>query len=295
MRPLPPAEIDAGDRQLARPRVGHGHGRRSARASTGDVPDVSCIGVTVTLLALALPARATDCGLPGASSVTLNVALSLPPDCGVNVTATEHDPPTATARPLQTSLDSANAPAWAPEMATKATSSGACPVLNTDNPSGALATPIGCAGKVREDVTVTAGSDPPASGTDWGLVFALSVNARLPLSLPAAAGVKSTATTHVSPEETVRPVHPSEAIRKSLSGLPVTATCDTVTDPVPAASSVTVWAALVRPTVPAPKPTSAGLSATGLAESPLTVAVCGRRRPCTSRRRRRSRPSDRHD
>ncbi len=43
--------------------------------------------------------RTRSTGLPGASSVTLNVALSLPPDCGVNVTATEHDPPTATARP----------------------------------------------------------------------------------------------------------------------------------------------------------------------------------------------------
>ena len=68
-------------------------------------PNVDCVGVTVTPVALALPARATDCGLPGASSVTLNVALSLPPACGVKVTASAHEPPTATARPLQPSLE----------------------------------------------------------------------------------------------------------------------------------------------------------------------------------------------
>ena len=63
-------------------------------------------------------------------------------------------------------------------------------------------------------MTVTAGSDSPVSGTDWGLVLALSVNVRLALSLPAAAGVKSTSTTHVSPEETVPPGAPVRGNRE---------------------------------------------------------------------------------
>ena len=145
----------------------------------------------------------------------------------------------------------------------------------TVNVCVALSMPIGSLGKTTESVTVTDGSELPCSAIACGLVFAVSATLSEAVSLPAVSGVKSTPTVHESFGWSVTPVHASPTIPKSDGCAPVSVRWLTVTAAVPLSSTTTVWAALVVSNVMSPKLSPSGLTVTGSAEKPSTVADCG--------------------
>lgn len=114
--------------------------------------------------------------------------------------------------------------------------------------------PTGCELKVTAaGARFAAAPEPvPVSASVCGLLMALSVTVTVPVCVPAAEGVKVTLMAQVAPAATALP-QVFVSANCALAAIEVM-----VRLPLPLLVSMTVWGALVTPTVPALKMRLAG-------------------------------------
>src|SRR3989449_5575324 len=143
-----------------------------------------------------IPASDTDCGLPGASSAMVTVAVLAPVAAGVNLMLIVQLAPGATEpAPVGQVLPAAKAKsaACAPVMVMLVRFSGAPPLLVSVTFCAALVVPTRCLPKallVAESVAVGGGTPGPRSDTHRGLPPASSGVGRVAGRAPAAVGVE---------------------------------------------------------------------------------------------------------
>jgi hypothetical protein len=140
-----------------------------------------------------IPCTGTVCGVVGALSATLTLAMRVPAAEGVKVTLMVQFAPTATVAQLLVCEKSA---ALAPVKAIPLTTRGAVPELVRRMLRAVLGEDTICWPKLRDmGEKVTAGlvdTPVPESGMLWGDPVALSVNNNVADRAPAAVGVKVT-------------------------------------------------------------------------------------------------------
>src|SRR3954468_1389460 len=164
--------------------------------------------------------RSATCATPvGASLAMSRLAVFAPREVGRKATPTAQLAPAPPAAPHPFELI-ANCEPLAPPSATPLTCSGAVPVLLTVTVCTALVANTPVSGNAIEaGLTAIAGAMPvPLSATERGLPGALSVNVRLAVRAPVAAGAKPTSIVHVCPEVRLPPRAPS-ATREALPQL----------------------------------------------------------------------------
>src|SRR5947209_3062997 len=143
-----------------------------------------------------VPASDTDCGLPGASSVMVTVAVRAPVAAGVKLMLIVQLAPGATEpAPVGQVLPAAKAKsaACAPMMVMLVRFSGAPPLLVRVTVCAGLVVPTRWLPKgllVAESVAVGGVTPVPVSDTDCGLSAASSVMFTVAARAPVAAGVK---------------------------------------------------------------------------------------------------------
>ena len=219
-----------------------------------------------------VPVNDTVRGEPLALSVMVRLPVRIPPAVGVNVTEMAQFAPAATLEPQVL--------AWAksPEAAIELIFSAAVPVLVSVTVWAALVVPWFSEEKVKLDcVSVTAGAvttgvvPVPVRETDCGEPAALSIATKVPRLVPTAVGVNITETVQLAraarlePQVFVWAKSPEVAIELIVSAA------------VPVLVSVTVWAALVVPSVCEAKVRLVGESVTAgalAAPVPVSDTVC---------------------
>src|SRR5437763_12598789 len=144
---------------------------------------------------VAVPFSVMLCGLPDALSVTLRLALRLPPAVGLNVTEiVQFTFGASVLGPIGHVVVCAKSPGLPPASPTLLIVRGAVPVLVTVAVCAALAVPTSCDPNVRlvgARLTAGVGVVPvPLSVTACGLFVALSVIRTLAPRAPAAVGVR---------------------------------------------------------------------------------------------------------
>ena len=195
-----------------------------------------------------VPDNATVCGLVTALSATLSCATREPFATGVKVTLTVQLEPAVSVDP-QVVVLTAKSPLIVPArvMPEMARVPGSLFLIVTI--LAALVFPTLVAGKFKlEGVTVTGRIPVPVKLTDCGLLLALSVMASVADLAPTAPGVKTTLTVQVRPAPRVPP-HVVPDLAKSLAFAPVKEAPESVKAVGSLFLIVTVFAALVVPTV----------------------------------------------
>ena len=163
---------------------------REAKVSDGGVRE------TVGAAARPVPDNVTECGLPGASLVTVSAPVRGPVAVGVNVTLIVHD--VLAARVVAQALAWLKSPVATMELKL----SGARPVLVRVIACGALVVPTVPAARVSVGgVRETPGVDAmpvPDNVTECGLPGASLVTVSAPVRGPVAVGVNVTLIVHVA-------------------------------------------------------------------------------------------------
>ncbi len=236
-------------------------------------------GATVAFAGEPTPDNATICGLLPAPSVNVSVAVREPAAVGLKVMLTVQVADPARLAP-QVLPAIAKSPLLDPEIATLLILIAAGPPLLSVTVWAALVSPTVVAANVRlPGATVAfAGEPTPDNATVCGLLPAASVNASVAVREPAAVGLKVMLTVQVADPARLAPqVLP--AIVKSPLLEPEIATLLMLIAAGPPLLSVTVWTALVAPTVVAANVRLAGVTVAfaGLAGEPVpeSATVCG--------------------
>src|SRR5437899_2397171 len=157
-------------------------------------PKARLVGAKVTAGTIPVPASDTDCGLRGASSVMVTVAVRALAAVGVNVRLTRQLAPATTVAPFVQVVPAAMAksPGFKPARAMLVMLRVAVPLLVRVTVCTGLVVLRRWSPKARlVGAKVTAGAMPiPASDTDCGLPGASSVMVTVAVRAPVAAGVK---------------------------------------------------------------------------------------------------------
>jgi len=159
---------------------------------------------TAGCAAAPVPVTETLCGLPGALSAIVTVAVRVPTPVGVKVTEIEQVAFTArVAGAIGQLFDCAYSPAFAPATAMLLMVSGPVPVFWSVVACAALVVFMSCEEKVRPvGVRVTAGAAAtpvPERPTAWGLPAALSAIVTDATRLPGADGANVTEIVQLEP------------------------------------------------------------------------------------------------
>src|SRR5579864_6454795 len=254
------------------------------------LPKGTGLGATATLASTPVPLKMVCCGLAGASSATLTVAVRAPAAPGVKVTLMTHDPPLAVNTKLATQVVPAvmaKSALFAPVMVTGVPAVRVefnVPELVTVRLDTALVVPSVWLPKgTGLGATATLASTPvPLRVVCCGLAGASSATLTVAVRAPAAPGVKVTLMTHDPPlavnTKLATQVVPAVMAKSALfapvmvTGVPAVR----VEFNVPELVTVRLDTALVVPSVWLPKGTGLGATAT-LASTPvpLRVVCCG--------------------
>src|SRR3989449_5881 len=217
--------------------------------------DALPICAKVTAGTMPVPASDTDCGLPGASSVMVTVAVRALAAVGVNVRLRRQLAPATTVAPFVQVVPAAMAksPGFKPARAMLVMLRVAVPLLVRVTVCTGLVVLRRWSPKARlVGAKVTAGAMPiPASDTDCGLLAASSVMVTVAVRAPMAAGVKLMLIVQLAPGATepapVGQVLPA-AKAKSAACAPVMVMLVRFSGVPPLLVSVRFCAALVVPT-----------------------------------------------
>src|SRR3989449_32155 len=218
-------------------------------------PKARLVGAKVTAGTMPVPASDTDCGLPGASSVMVTVAVRALAAVGVNVRLRRQLAPATTVAPFVQVVPAAMAksPGFKPARAMLVMLRVAVPLLVRVTVCTGLVVLRRWSPKARlVGAKVTAGAMPiPASDTDCGLLAASSVMVTVAVRAPMAAGVKLMLIVQLAPGATepapVGQVLPA-AKAKSAACAPVMVMLVRFSGVPPLLVSVRFCAALVVPT-----------------------------------------------
>src|SRR4029077_11088567 len=168
-------------------------------------PKATGFGARITLLTTPVPVNAVCCGLPGASSATLTVAVRAPAAPGVNVTLITQDPPFAVSTKPATHVvvppTIAKSPLFAPVIVTGVPAAKVefnVPVFVTVIVCAALVVPCFWFPKATGfGANPTLASTPvPVNVVCCGLAGASSATLTVAVRAPAAPGVNVTLITH---------------------------------------------------------------------------------------------------
>jgi hypothetical protein len=162
---------------------------------------VRVAGVMLTTGARPLPVKATVCGLPVALSATDKVPPRVPEAVGVKTTFAVQLAPAATDVQLLVWLKS---PPFVPVILIPVIVSAAPPVFEIVTVCAVELLPMGWLAKVRVvGVMLTAGAVPvPVKATVCRAPVVLSAMDKVPVRVPAAAGVKTTFAVQAAPAAT---------------------------------------------------------------------------------------------
>jgi hypothetical protein len=234
-------------------------------------------GVTLAVVALPVPERATVCGLFPAESVKDSVAVRGPVAEGVNLMLTLQFAAPARLVP-QVFAEIAKSAALAPATAMPPMLIAAVPPFVKATDCAALAVPTVIDVNERLDgVTLTLTPRPvPERATVWGLFPAESVKDSVAVRGPVAEGVNVMLTLQLAAPAKLVPQVLAE-IAKSAALAPATATLPMLTAAVPPFVKVTDCAELAVPTVVAVNESIDGVTLmfTAAMTDPERATVCG--------------------